>query len=432
MSLVSNGDRLFSHLRLQDNQLRHHPGNVLGNTALVAGTTIGAGILAVPSVTVSSGILPSTLLLVGVWLYAVISGLLIAEVNLNLLKHSGKTNAGILAMVKATLGSTSGNIASLAYLFLHYALLVAYISQGGEILSRPLSSLFHTSLPSWVGATAFISIFGSILYFGQQKLVERFNNLLVAIVIIAFIGLMAFGINQVNSASFSLQHWRSLPRAVPVMLVALFYHNVIPVITSQLEGDIVKIRQSIVVGSFIPLLMFLAWNVILLSGIDWEFIQALESSGRGVDVLELLSFSGTGQTIEILIVLFSIFAISTSFIGFVYGLLDFFRDVFPFSRQQPKRRLGAYSLVLLPSFCLSILNPYIFLTALDYAGTFSISLLGGIIPSLMAWKLRYTNSSNSVSITVISLVRGGKFTLVGIVAIAVIVITEHLIKLVIV
>ena len=408
MSFVSNGDRLFSHLRLQDNQLRHHPGSVLGNTALVAGTTIGAGILALPSVTSVFWHFPFHLTFSGVWLYAVISGLLIAEVNLNLLKYSGKTNAGILAMVETTLGNKGGKIAGLAYLFLHYALLVAYISQGGEILSRPLSSLFHTSLPSWVGATAFILIFGSILYFGRQKLVERFNSLLVAIVIVAFIGLMAFGISQVNSASFSLQHWRSLPRAVPVMLVALFFHNVIPVVTSQLEGDIVKIRQSIIVGSFIPLLMFLTWNVIVLCGIDWEFIQALESSGRSVDVLELLSFSGTGQTIEILIVLFSVFAISTSFIGFVYGLLDFFRDFFPFSRQQPKRRLGVYSLVLLPSFCLSILNPYIFLTALDYAGTFSISLLGGIIPSLMAWKLRYANSTHSVGATVISLVRGGK------------------------
>ena len=431
MSSVSNGDRLFSHLRFHNNQLRHHPGSVLGNSALVAGTTIGAGILALPSVTVSSGILPSTLLLIAVWLYAVISGLLIAEVNLNLLKRSGKTNAGILAMVEATLGKKGGKIAGLAYLFLHYALLVAYISQGGEILSRPLSSLFRISLPSWVGATVFIFIFGSILYFGRQKLVERLNSLLVVIVIVAFIGLMTFGMSQVNSVSFSLQHWRSLPRAVPVMLVALFFHNVIPVVTSQLEGDVVKIRQSIVVGSFIPLLMFLAWNVIVLSGIDWEFIQALESSGSSIDVLEILSFSGTGQTIEILIVLFSIFAISTSFIGFVYGLLDFFRDFFPFSRQQPKRRLGAYSLVLFPSFCLSILNPYIFLTALDYAGTFSISLLGGIIPSLMAWKLRYTNSSNLISTAVISLVRGGKITLVGIVAIAVIVIAEHLVKLVI-
>jgi hypothetical protein len=41
--------RLFSNLN--DKTLRHEPGTVLGAAALVAGTTVGAGILALPSTT---------------------------------------------------------------------------------------------------------------------------------------------------------------------------------------------------------------------------------------------------------------------------------------------------------------------------------------------------------------------------------------------
>ena len=46
-------------------------GSILGSTTLVAGTTVGAGILALPAVTLPAGILPSTLLLIGVWFYKI-------------------------------------------------------------------------------------------------------------------------------------------------------------------------------------------------------------------------------------------------------------------------------------------------------------------------------------------------------------------------
>jgi amino acid permease len=46
-------------------------------------TTVGAGILALPASTLKAGFVPSSVALVGAWLYMVISGLLIAEVSLN-------------------------------------------------------------------------------------------------------------------------------------------------------------------------------------------------------------------------------------------------------------------------------------------------------------------------------------------------------------
>lgn len=48
----SSGDRLFSSV---DDRFQHTPGSVFGSAALVAGTTVGAGILAVPFVTADSG-----------------------------------------------------------------------------------------------------------------------------------------------------------------------------------------------------------------------------------------------------------------------------------------------------------------------------------------------------------------------------------------
>ena len=59
------------------------PGTVLGSAALVAGTTVGAGILALPAKTLAAGLAPTATLLVGGWIFMAATGLLIAEVDLN-------------------------------------------------------------------------------------------------------------------------------------------------------------------------------------------------------------------------------------------------------------------------------------------------------------------------------------------------------------
>ncbi len=64
-----------------------------------------------------------------------------------------------------------------------------------------------------------------------------------------------------------------MPPAVSVMFVALFYHNIVPVIAVQLEGDARKIRQSIIIGSAIPLLMFLVWNAVILGSVSPDIIK---------------------------------------------------------------------------------------------------------------------------------------------------------------
>jgi tyrosine-specific transport protein len=410
--------RLFSNLELYENKLTHQPGSVLGSTAVVAGTTIGAGILALPAVTLPSGVVPSTVLLIGVWLYALVSGLLIAEVALNAMRRAGRPSLGLLVMVERTLGSLTARIAGGAYLFLHYALLVAYVSQGGDILVSAVEKLLglHYSFPTWIGTTAFTLIFGSILYLGREKFIEKLNSAFVAIVLTSFVGLLLSGATHLNISSFVFQDWKALPPAISVMFVALFYHNVIPTVVTQLEGDARKIRQSIVVGSAIPLIMFLAWNAVILGSISLETIQ-VTTSGKTFDPLYILQSGSAGEWLGVLVSIFSEFAIVTSFIGFVYGLLDFFKDIFPATPQDSSKRLPLYSLILVPPMSLSALNPNIFLAALDYAGTFSISVLGGILPALMSWKQRQEQEEGLHS-TVQPLVPGGKVTLILMIGVA--------------
>ena len=73
----------FSRSKLAAAEADEAPGTVIGSAALVAGTTVGAGILALPAKTLAAGLAPTATLLVGGWVFMSATGLLIAEVDLN-------------------------------------------------------------------------------------------------------------------------------------------------------------------------------------------------------------------------------------------------------------------------------------------------------------------------------------------------------------
>ncbi|MGB3670295.1 MAG: aromatic amino acid transport family protein, partial [Phormidesmis sp.] len=115
------------------------PGSVFGSAALIAGTTVGAGVLALPAVTLPVGLLPSTALMVAAWLYMLVSGLLIAEANLQAMRQTGSADVGLLATVRLSLGKRGAIAAGIVYIFIHYALLVAYVARAGDILADSIA-----------------------------------------------------------------------------------------------------------------------------------------------------------------------------------------------------------------------------------------------------------------------------------------------------
>src|SRR5205085_2925076 len=104
-------------------------------------------------------------------------------------------------------------------------------------------------VPAWVGTTTFTLLFGGIMYLGRERFIQKLNSAFVGIVIVSFFGLLLIGGGHIKSTQFLFQNWTALGSAVSVICVTLFYHNVVPVVVSQLEGDVRKIRKSIVIGS---------------------------------------------------------------------------------------------------------------------------------------------------------------------------------------
>ncbi|XP_040362906.1 tyrosine-specific transport protein isoform X3 [Rosa chinensis] len=353
-------ERLFSNLNQAT--LKREPPSLSSAVFLVAGTTVGAGILAIPAVTQESGFLASAITCIFCWAYMVVTGLLVAEVNVNTMSQLGSGSVSLVSMAMRTVGKVGVQIVCWTYIFIHYALLVAYVARSSEILTN------FVGIPLWESATLFSLVFGGICYFGSPRFIGAVNGVLVIGIIISFAALV----------------------------------NVVPVLCTDLEGDLSKVRTSIVLGTSIPLILFLVWNAVILGTItDVEM-----GSGKIMDPLQLLQ--STNAAVGPIVEVFSIFAIATSYIGFVLGLCDFLSDLLKLPAGQ-SRPVLPYLLTLIPPVVLSLLDPDIFFKALDFAGTYGVLVLFGIVPAAMSWSDRYSSSSTAVKLP--QLVPGGRLTL---------------------
>mmetsp|Transcript_22109 Transcript_22109/g.54659 ORF Transcript_22109/g.54659 Transcript_22109/m.54659 type:complete len:529 (-) Transcript_22109:81-1667(-) len=371
----------------------HATGSVLGATALVAGTTVGAGILALPSATAPVGFLPSTVAMGIAWFYMTMSGLLIAELSINRLGQSGKPGQGMLDLYEDNLGPNWSKLGSLSYFFLHYAVVVAYIAQGGLNLDNILDNLGLMSkedaLPG-IGQALFASVCASGLFVASKKQVEQVNNVFVLLLAGAFAGIIGIGAQTADFGSLvnlSNQHPELVADAFPIIFLSLVFQNVVPTVVNQLEGDRGKITKAIIGGTTLPTLMFLAWNAVVLGN-----VQGMPDASTMDPVLLIQAAQGDGALLGTLVGGFSFLAVVTSLIGFTYALLDAWTDVFKIPQEGPefdKWKLSLFALIYLPPLALSVTDPDIFYTALDYGGAFGVSTLFLALPPFMIWSQRY-------------------------------------------
>ena len=172
----------------------HSKGSVIRAAALVAGTTVGAGVLALPAAAAPVGFLPSSAGLLLAYVFMNTSGLLIAEVAINRIGETGKQGVGLLELYKSYLGNWS-SIGVAAYFFLQYAVMVAYISQGGSNITVFLDSIspeIGTTLPG-LDRAVFTVCVGSLVYFFKESFVEKVNSALVLGVILSFVAILGIG-----------------------------------------------------------------------------------------------------------------------------------------------------------------------------------------------------------------------------------------------
>src|SRR5580692_8125898 len=127
--------------------MNKHSGSVFGGMLLIVGSCIGAGMLGIPVMTGIAGFFPSLIMFFLAWCFMTTSALLLIEVN-GWFPH----RVNLLTMVGDTLGKKGRAVCWITYLFLFYALLVAYISGIGNLSSTFFAMMFNKTVPAWVGS----------------------------------------------------------------------------------------------------------------------------------------------------------------------------------------------------------------------------------------------------------------------------------------
>lgn len=225
-------ERLFSNLNQVT--LKREPGSLSSAILLVAGTTIGAGILAIPAVTQESGFLASSVACILCWIFMVTTGLLIAEVNVNTMCELGSGGVSLVSMAKRTLGVAGVQFSCWSYIFIHYALLIAYVARSSDILTNFLG------IPLWESATLFSLVFGGICYFGSQRFIGAVNGVLVFGIIISFTSLVVAASGDLHLDALLKANFSAVPMSIPIIALSFVYQNVVPVLCTNLEGNLTK------------------------------------------------------------------------------------------------------------------------------------------------------------------------------------------------
>jgi tyrosine-specific transport protein len=145
-----------------------------------------------------------------------------------------------------------------------------------------------------------------------------------------------------------------------------------------LSGVVKDLIRIIVLGSFITLVVYLFWDLVIFGTIPVSgalSLDAIQHSGQPATKIASTLAALTHNTSLVMIIEFFIFfAISTSCIGSSLALFDFLVD----------GKIVATVMTFIPPLTFALLFPKGFILALSYAGVF-VAILHGILPAAMAW-----------------------------------------------
>jgi tyrosine-specific transport protein len=351
-----------------------------GATLLVAGTTIGAGMLALPLTSAGAGFWNSTLLLVGLWAVMCLSALVFLEI---VLKYGKSVSIAVLA--EKAFGSLGKNVALAAIFLLFHALLAAYITGSSQILKNILSSA-GVDFPAWIWALAYVGIFGFFVN-SCVKTVDYVNRFLFAMKVIIFVAMIAVLLpaTRIDNLCIAPQSPDLLWLAIPIFFTSFGFHGSLPTLVDYVGNNSKSLRFVIVVGSLIPLGVYLVWQIATLGALNSSQLSLLNSNSDVSDFISVLSQSVQSPTLHWMIPAFSFLAIATSFLGVALGLFDVTAETF--NKSLTTERLGISARTFLPPLLFALFYPHGFVMALGYAAI-ALSFLAILLPVSIAWQWR--------------------------------------------
>ncbi|AIK95554.1 amino acid permease [Candidatus Odyssella acanthamoebae] len=379
----------------------------VGSTCMVAGTAIGAGMIALPMTLAKLGFLATGGLMAITWLIVYYSALLGTELTLRL-----GDNLTLSEISRRLSGRGAEVLAMVCVMILSYALLAAYLYGGSSISNSLLIAALDQTIPmaSLIKAAALFLLI--VLTLGIRWI--DYINRLMFFALIGLLIVTIFGLSQgislatippVTSQTFNLATWTI---AFPIIFTSFGFQIMIPAISGYLNRDIVRIKRAFLWGSLIPVAVYLAWTLSTLGTLTTNHSSLFEKVvSESVDVgefVQMLSTTTTWDHLQLFVWGVSFFAIITSAFGVALGLIDVWQKLLPSALKGWPRKMIAALITVIPPFSSALLTPGTFIKALGFAGMILV-IIAIILPTYLIYKSDREEKTSFYAVTSNHLVR---------------------------
>ncbi len=343
-------------------------GILLRSIALLVGTIIGAGVLAIPYMVMKAGFLTGALILVVLSVASVLIYLYIGEIVLRTKKKHQLTG-----YAEKYLGKIGKNLMAFTMIFGIYGALIAYIIGVGESLVRLFNLqdsivLFNFTLQTdALFSILFFILAAHIIYLGINAVGEY--ELLIGIFVVGIILLLSimalFKINAGNLMQFDIS---KIFVPYGIILFALAGAVAVPEMREVIGKETKIFKKAILIGVLIPVILY--------------FLFALSVVGAcGKQTTEIATFclgDRLGSFIFFFGNIFAILAMSTSFLTLGLGL----KEMYSFDYHVTERKSWALACIL-PLLLFFLINLFIrqerFSKVIGLAGGLAMTLEGILI-----------------------------------------------------
>jgi len=234
----------------------------LGSIFIVAGNTIGAGMLAMPLAEAGVGFGVTLALLIMLLLLMCYTALLLVEVY----QHA-PVDKGLGALAKHYLGTYWQWFTGFSMLFLMYSITAAYIS--GRVNYWRRASVNGHSNPFLPLMLAYSFVVAGEVVCVSTHSVDFFNRILFGIKIIFLIIILVLIMPYVeknNLMTMPLEQGLAVS-AIPIIFALFGFHSSVPSIVSYMGGNVRALRWVFIIGSAIPLVIYIFWQLAILGAL---------------------------------------------------------------------------------------------------------------------------------------------------------------------
>lgn len=344
----------------------------IGAILLVAGTCIGSGMIALPMVLAKLGLVPSILLMVGIWYIMYYTSLINLELNL---QAGHGLSLGSLGRLFS--GKIAELIGVISLKLLSYSLLAVFIYGGSSILKELFASKIAVQYSFSNIATCYAFIVMALLLL-PIKIIDYFNRLLfVGLLVVIAILLMglAITIEWTHLPLFSDQYsdptvWAAV---IPVVFTSFGFQVIFHTLTNYCNKNGKMLKQAFMWGSLIPAIVYILWTSSILSVVYHDNPQFYDLMADGKievgELIHVLSTIAKWQSVQLLVWWISLLAIATSVIGVGVGLCDSLKVMMSnIVKHSGMRSVLASVLTVIPAYLVVIFVPNAFIAILGFAG----------------------------------------------------------------